>query len=409
MTLFNTLSILMVVCSLFAYINIKFIKLPSSIGLMLISLILSLLILILGNYIPSLKESVVVFMNSIDFGAFLMEYMLCFLLFAGSLHVDFSLMKEQKWAIIAFTILGVLMATFLIGYGFHYLLQWMGFTVPLVICFLFGALISPTDPIAVLGILKEAKMPVSEEVVISGESLFNDGMGVVLFLTILQIATGTEPVTVGDVSLLLLKEVAGGIFLGVLLGYLGSKLMGTINHYQTEVMITLAIVMGGYSVANYLHTSGPLAMVVAGLYIGNHARAFSMSDVTRKYVDTFWELIDELLNAFLFVLIGLEIVAIPTLSSYILIGTLSILLVLVVRFVSVWLPFRLFRLNKQLNDKFPIIMTWGGLRGGISIALALSLPASEYKPLILAVAYSVVLFSVLVQGLTLGKLVKKLK
>lgn len=409
MTLFYTLATLITICSVFSYINIKFIKLPSSIGLMLISLLLSMLILVVGNFAPSVKEFVVDFLSRVDFGSFLMQYMLCFLLFAGSLHVNFNLMKEQKWAIIAFTILGVLMATFLIGYGFFYLTQFLGFSVPLIFCLLFGALISPTDPIAVLGILKQAKVPKSEEVVITGESLFNDGVGVVLFLTILQIANGTEPVTVGEVSKLLFQEVAGGVFLGLLLGFLGSKLLGTIDHYQTEVMITLAIVMGGYSIAAYLHTSGPLAMVVAGLVVGNYGRAVAMSDITRRYVDMFWELIDELLNAFLFVLIGFEIVAIPAVQNFGFIGLLSIILALTVRYISVWLPFKLFGLSKQLNDKFPIIMTWGGLRGGISIALALSLPNSEHKALILAVTYAIVLFSVLVQGLTLGKLVKRLQ
>ncbi|MEZ4905924.1 MAG: sodium:proton antiporter [Spirosomataceae bacterium] len=404
MTIFYTIAILITICSIFSYINIKFIKLPSSIGLMLISLLLSLLILVIGNFDSSLKNLVVEFMSNLDFGSFLMQYMLCFLLFAGSLHVNFNLMKEQKWAIMAFTILGVLMATFLIGYGFYYLGQWLNFNVPLIVCLLFGALISPTDPIAVLGILKQAKVPKSEEVVITGESLFNDGVGVVLFLTILQIANGTEPVTGGEVVKLLFQEVAGGILLGLVFGFLGSKLLKTIDHYQTEVMITLAIVMGGYSLASFLHTSGPLAMVVAGLVIGNYGREVAMSDITRKYVDTFWELVDELLNAFLFVLIGFEIVAIPSIQNYWFIGLLSILLALMVRFFSVYLPFKLFGLSKQLNDKFPIIMTWGGLRGGISIALALSLPNSEHKGLILAVTYAIVLFSVLVQGLSVSRL-----
>ncbi len=371
---------------------------------------MSLSILILGrNYaeIALFKE----FVDSFNFSDFLLEYMLCFLLFAGSLHVDIQQLNQQRKPIIAFTMIGVLLATLLIGYALFGLAPLFGFDIPLVYCFLFGALISPTDPIAVLGILKEAKVPKNEEVIITGESLFNDGVGVVVFLTILHSLEGNSAETLSFQAIwkTFLVEVGGGLLLGFIVGYLGNKLLKSIDHYQTEVMITLAMVMGGYTLAKYLHTSGPLAMVVAGLYIGNIGREVAMSDITKQQVDTFWGLIDDLLNAFLFVLIGFAIVSIPNLQKYTFLGIVVIFIVLIIRYLSIIIPFKLLNFKKLLNRNFPFIMTWGGLRGGISIALALSLPNFEHKPLIISITYIVVLFAVLVQGLSLGKLVKYLK
>lgn len=410
MNIFVTLTWLIIFCSIFSYINIKFLKLPNSIGLMLIAVLMSLCILILGrNYaeVVIFKE----FVDSFNFSEFLLEYMLCFLLFAGSLHVDIQQLNQQRKPIIAFTLVGVLLATLLIGYALFWLAPLFRFDIPLVYCFLFGALISPTDPIAVLGILKEAKVPKNEEVIITGESLFNDGVGVVVFLTILHSLEGNSAETLSFQAIwrTFLVEVGGGLLLGFIVGYLGNKLLKSIDHYQTEVMITLAMVMGGYTLAKYLHTSGPLAMVVAGLYIGNIGREVAMSDITKQQVDTFWGLIDDLLNAFLFVLIGFAIVSIPNLQKYFFLGIAVIFIVLIIRYLSIIIPFKLFNFKKILNRNFPLIMTWGGLRGGISIALALSLPNFEHKPLIISITYIVVLFAVLVQGLSLSKLVKYLK
>jgi CPA1 family monovalent cation:H+ antiporter len=410
MNIFVTLTWLIIFCSIFSYINIKFLKLPNSIGLMLIAVLMSLCILILGrNYAEvAIFKS---FVNSFHFSEFLLEYMLCFLLFAGSLHVDIQQLNKQRKPIIAFTMLGVLLATLLIGFALFWLAPLFGFEIPLVYCFLFGALISPTDPIAVLGILKDAKVPKNEEVIITGESLFNDGIGVVVFLTILHSLDENSAETLSFQAIweTFLVEVGGGLLLGFLIGYLGNKLLKSIDHYQTEVMITLAMVMGGYTLAKYLHTSGPLAIVVAGLYVGNIGREVAMSDTTKQQVDTFWGLIDDLLNAFLFVLIGFAIVNIPNLHKYSFLGIAVIFIVLIIRYLSIILPFKLFNFKKILNKNFPLIMTWGGLRGGISIALALSLPNFEHKPLIISITYIVVLFAVLVQGLSLGKLVKYLK
>jgi CPA1 family monovalent cation:H+ antiporter len=370
---------------------------------------MSISILVLGKFgldFSHLRQLV----GGFSFSNFLMEYLLCFLLFAGALHVDFEILKSQKWAVLIFTLFGVLFSTFMIGFVLHWVAPLLGFSIPLIYCLLFGALISPTDPIAVLGILKQAKVPKSEEIIISGESLFNDGVGVVVFLTILQLSgSGVAEINYLEIAKLFGVEVIGGVFLGFILGFFGDKILGSIDHYQTEVMLTLAIVMGGYALASVLHTSGPLAMVVAGLYIGNVGLHRSMSNITQQYVTTFWEIIDELLNAFLFVIIGLEILTIEDLSKFSIIAFVSILIVLLMRFLSIIIPFKFGRFKKKINKNFPYIMTWGGLRGGISIALALSLPESDYKDVLVAITYITVLFSVVVQGLSLGMLVNYFK
>ena len=280
--------------------------------------------------------------------------------------------------------------------------------VPYIACLLFGALISPTDPIAVLGILRKAKAPDSLEIKITGESLFNDGVGVVIFLSIYEIADiGIDNVSIWHVGQLLLEEIMGGIGLGLLLGYVGYRMMKSIDHYRTEVLISLAMVMGGYSLANYLHFSGPLAMVVAGLFIGNQAIEYAMSDTTRDYLQKFWEMLDEILNAVLFVLIGLELILIPFEMIYGLLGLIITAIVLGARYVSLAIPSFLLRFHKTFAPNALIIMTWGGLRGGISIALALSLNEAMHKSFLVAITYFVVLMSLVIQGLTIGKLVKK--
>ncbi len=409
MDLLTIITTLIVLSAVFGYINVRFLKLPTTIGLMVVSLGFSLMVLALGEFIPGVQEFEVRFVEQIDFRKLLMEGMLSFLLFAGALHVDFSELKEQRLPVLLFATIGVMISTFLVG-GFMYgLFQLLGVEIKFIYCLLFGSLISPTDPIAVLGILKDAGVPKRLETIISGESLFNDGIGVVVFLTIFNIASsGEDHFDFGHTALLFGEEVGGGILLGLILGGVAYYLMRTIESYEIEVLISLALVMGGYWLASSLHFSGPLAMVVAGLILGNDRfRQDTMTKETELYVDKFWELLDLLLNAVLFVLIGLEIVIIALDQNYIMAGLLAIPLVLLARFIALGVPIRL--LKKQL-DHFPYmtrIMTWGGLRGGISIALALSLPQSMPRDLILTITYIVVIFSIGVQGLTLGTLVKR--
>jgi CPA1 family monovalent cation:H+ antiporter len=283
--------------------------------------------------------------------------------------------------------------------------EWLGLGLPFIYCLLFGALISPTDPIAVLSILKTTGAPKSLETKITGESLFNDGIGVVVFLVLLGVATGGE-LTAGHVAGLFLQEAVGGLVFGLLLGALGYYLLKNVDEYQVEVLITLALVMGGYSLAAALHLSGPIAVVVAGLMIGNHGRQLAMSEQTRQNLDTFWELLDEILNAVLFVLIGLELLLITYHQEYLIASVLLIPIVLLARFISVGVPIKLFSLRRTFTRNVTKLMTWGGLRGGISVALALSLPEGPERDLILAVTYSVVIFSIAVQGLTIAPLVR---
>ncbi|MPR33317.1 cation:proton antiporter [Salmonirosea aquatica] len=410
MDLFTVIAILTTISALFAYVNFRYVKLPSTIGLMLIALLSSIALLIVGQFNAAVLEGTKALVSEIDFPRVLLEVLLSFLLFAGALHTDMALMREQKWSILSFATLGVVLSTFLMGTLFFYLLPYAGFAIPFIHCLLLGALISPTDPIAVLGILKEAKIPKNLEIVITGESLFNDGVGVVIFLTILEVAIlGPAEISPSEVALLFGKEVGGGLALGAMLGYLTFRLMKSIDHYQTEVLLSLALVMGGYALASALHFSGPLAVVVAGLFIGNKGRSEAMSSETVEYLDKFWELIDELLNALLFVLIGLEIVVIPFLDDYWQAGLIGIVIALAARLLSVYLPILALRRSVNFMPRTPLIMTWGGLRGGISIALALSLPAAMNKDIILSITYCIVIFSILIQGITLGPIVKRIK
>jgi len=412
MNLYHIAVVLIVLAALFGYVNQRFLRLPFTIGLMVVSILFSAILMGIGLWAPQLHEMEEFFVRQIDFEGLLMEGMLSFLLFAGALHIDFRQLAAQRWPILIFATLGVLTSTFLIGGITFGMLLLLGLDQPFIYCLLFGALISPTDPIAVLGILKKAGVPKQLEAKIAGESLFNDGIGVVIFLTIYQIASGGDGhgggSGFGDVAFLFLEEVGGGVLLGGLLGAGAYYLMRTIDSYEVEVLITLALVMGGYWLASYMHFSGPLAMVVAGLMIGHDRfRTSSMSETTEKYVDDFWELLDVLLNAVLFVLIGLEIVILQLNGGYVLAGLLAIPVVLLCRFTALGIP--IYLLGKRL-DFLPgtnVILTWGGLRGGISIALALSLDASMARDLILTMTYVVVVFSIVVQGLTVGKVVER--
>lgn len=408
MELFDIITILTVLSASFGFINVKYLKLPSTIGLMTIALVVTIIIFIIGIFAPDVLEAAKSFIREIDFQEVILEVMLSFLLFAGALHTDLGLLKTQRFPILIFATLGVVSSTFIIGTILYFILPLIGFNIIYIHCLLFGALISPTDPIAVLGILKAAKVPEKLEIKITGESLFNDGIGVVVFLTIFNMAAkGIENVTLGDTLLLFGEEVIGGIVLGLALGYTAFRLTKAIDHYETEVMITLAIVMGGYLLASKIHFSGPLAVVVAGLFVGNTASS-SMSDTTLLYVEKFWEILDLFLNAILFVLIGLELLLITFEPRYLLVGGLTIVIVLLARFIALSLPIQLLKRKLEFAKGTGRIMTWGGLRGGISIALALSLTAEMDRELFLSMTYIVVIFSILVQGLTLRKVVKAL-
>ena len=407
--MFEVASAFLVLTALLAYLNQRFIGLPIAIGVMAAALLLSLALigLDMAGIDFGLRQYEESLLRSIDFSTVLMEGMLSLLLFAGALHVDLSELRAYRWQVGLLAVLSTTLSTLAVGFGTWFALSWVGLELPLVFCLLFGALISPTDPIAVMGILKTAGAPKQLELVIAGESMFNDGVGVVIFSLLLgMLASGATP-SVGDGLLMLLQEAGGGLLFGLVLGYLTFRLLKSVNSYQVEVLLTLAAVTGGYALASRLHVSGPLAMVVAGLMIGNGGRRLAMSDITRHYVDLFWELIDEILNAVLFVLIGLEILLVTFTTSTLAAAALAMVVTLAARALTVGLPVamlpNLFRLPKGSGW----VLTWGGLRGGISVALALSLPLGPERDIVLALTYCIVVFSILGQGLTIGWVVRK--
>ncbi|KPJ76637.1 MAG: sodium:proton antiporter [Deltaproteobacteria bacterium SG8_13] len=409
MKLFNILAILITLSAVFSYINHRFIKLPTTIGVMAIALLGSLGIAALGPLGFGLEEDAMRLLDSIDFDETLLHGMLSFLLFAGALHIDLAALVRQKWIIGTLATVGIVSSTFIIGALTWLVLEWLNIGLPLIHCLLFGALISPTDPIAVLGILKKVGVPESLETKICGESLFNDGVAVVVFLVLLQIAAGGQEITAATVAWLFAKEALGGILYGLLIGAVAYAMLKSVDNYQVEVLITLALVAGGYALADAFHLSGPIAIVVAGLLIGNHGRLLAMSERTRDHLDTFWELVDEVLNAVLFVLIGLEVLVLSWNRSYLFASALLIPLPLLARFVSVAVPVTLMRRFRTFSPDVIKILTWGGLRGGISVAMALSLPPGSHRDIILTITYAVVVFSIMVQGLTVGKLVSSAK
>jgi CPA1 family monovalent cation:H+ antiporter len=410
MDYFVIASVVVVLAALFGYINVRFLKLPNTIGLMMITIVFTLVVFGISYFDHTLLNAERYVISQIDFRTLLLDILLSFMLFAGALHTDFDRLREQQWPVIVFATLGVLSATFLIGSIFYYSLLLLGFEIQYLYCLLFGALISPTDPIAVLGILKKAGVPEKLEIKIVGESLFNDGVGVVVFLTLFEFAgvadSSPEPMRILE---LFGKEVFGGLLLGIVLGLLAYHFMKRIDDYQVEVIITLALVMAGTVIAQSLHISAPLAMVTGGLFIGHdRMRTGAMSPVTEKYVDMFWELLDMLLNTILFVLIGMEILLLSFEMSFILVGLLAIPIVLLGRYLSLYLPIRFFRKRLKFVPNTHLVMTWGGLRGGISIALALGLADYMERELLVFATYMVVVFSIVVQGLTVDKLVRRL-
>jgi CPA1 family monovalent cation:H+ antiporter len=408
MDYFVIATILVVLSAVFGYINIKFFKLPDTIGLMVITILFTLGVFVLSYFDDTLLQKEKELITSIDFETVLLDIMLSFLLFAGALHTNFQQLKIQRKPILIFATLGTFISTFLAGIFVFYILKILGLNIDFIYCLLFGALISPTDPIAVLGIMKKVGAPKKLETKIVGESLFNDGVGVVIFLAIYQIAKGGSEISVGHIAELFLVEVIGGIVLGLVIGWVTYRLMKSIDDYDIEVIITLAAVMGGTMVAQQFHLSAPLAMVTAGLIVGTDTvRQSSMSEITEQYVDKFWELIDVLLNTILFVMIGMEILVLTFDKTYIMAGFIIIPVLLVARYISLLLPIKIYAKKLDFVPKTNLIMTWGGLRGGISIALALSLTPLMERDLFLVITYIIVVFSIIVQGLTVGKLIKK--
>ncbi|WP_020676201.1 cation:proton antiporter [Geopsychrobacter electrodiphilus] len=409
MKIFEITAMLMVLTALFSFINYRVLRMPTTIGVMFIALVVSLGIICLGWIGIDIGQSEIArILHAIDFNQALLHGMLSFLLFAGALQIRFKDLTRQKWTITILSTAGVLASTFIVGGLTWLVLGWLSIPASFIYCLLFGALISPTDPVAVIGILKTAGVPKNLETKIAGEALFNDGIGVVVFLIILELALGGHEITLDTVALLFLKEAVGGAALGLVIGLLAYQMLKRVNNYQVEVIITLALVMGGYALADRIHTSGPIAIVVAGLLIGNHGRTFAMSDTTREHLDDFWELVDEILNALLFMLIGLEMLIMPFTAALFVAGLLAILISLFSRWASVGGAVLLMRRFGSFSKGTIRILTWGGLRGGISVALALSLPAVPERPTIVIMTYMVVVFSIGIQGMTLGRLVEKI-
>ncbi len=407
MSFFDVVAILITLAAAFSYLNYRVIGLPTTIGIMLIALVMSLALIGLHQLGVGLDTAAAELLGSVDFNKAVLGGMLAFLLFAGALHVNLSDLWDEKTVVALLSTASVVLSTLIIAALTWMVLALIGLRVPLVYCALFGALISPTDPIAVLGILKSAGVPRDLEMRITGESLFNDGIGVVVFIVVLEMSTGARPLSLGSVVLLFGREAAGGAALGLVSGVLAYLMLKSVDNYQVEVLITLALVMGTYAAAGGLHLSGPIAMVIAGLLIGNRGRQFAMSETTRQHLDTFWELVDEILNAVLFVLIGLEVLVLPFTPQYLIAGAAAIPIVLLARYVSVSIPVRLLSLGRHFGPKTVRILTWAGLRGGISVALALSLPRGPHREVLVAITYSVVLFSIVVQGLSIGWVIRR--
>jgi len=420
MSIFDIIAVLMTLAALFGYINHRWLKLEPTVGLLMISLASSLGIMALHWMFPRLEivNQIQNMVGGIDFNEALMHGMLGFLLFAGALHVDLEYFVRRKGTIASLATIGLFISTFLVGWLSWLVFNWLGLEISFLACLVFGSLISPTDPIAVMGTLKTLNAPKDLEANIAGESLFNDGVAVVLFtglVTLLAAQTGHGDghgghggeFTASRMAIFFLREAGGGAVLGLICGYLAYRLMLSIDDYKVEVMLTLALVMGSYSLAWAVHVSGPIAVVVAGILIGNRGRAFAMSEEVADYLEKFWELLDEILNALLFMLIGVEVLVVAFSGRGILAGVIVIFIVLVARFVSVLVPISIIGLRSQFPRGVVRILTWAGLRGGISVALALSLPPSPEKNIILTSTYMVVLFSILVQGMTVRKVLNK--
>ncbi|MEE8214667.1 MAG: sodium:proton antiporter [Alphaproteobacteria bacterium] len=411
-TLLDLAAILLALAAAFGYLNHRWLKLPHTIGLVVIALFASLAVLALDLAVPSLglRATVRGAVQGIAFPEILMKGMLSFLLFAGALHVDLNEFARRKWAIGAMATIGVLISTALVGTAIYLLAGLAGYQIPLAYCLVFGALISPTDPIAVLGILKTIEVPASLEAKIAGESLFNDGVGIVVFTILVAVAAGAEggnALTATAIGQLFATEALGGAALGLATGFIAYRAIGSIDEYNLEVLITLALVVLTYSIAIAIHVSGPISVVVAGILIGNHGKQYAMSATTRDQLFTFWSLIDEVLNSVLFLIIGFEVLALTFTGHTFLLMAVAVPVVLAARLVAVSVPLAALSLRDEFTKGAIPVLTWGGLRGGISVALALSIPDFPQKDVVLAMTYGVVIFSIVVQGLTIGRVVQR--
>jgi CPA1 family monovalent cation:H+ antiporter len=409
---FDVAAVLMAIAAAAGYVNHRLLKLPATSGTLVVALVSSFVVVAVEAAFPGLglRTGIVAFLGEIDFNQTLMHGMLCFLLFAGALHVDIEWLLRHKWTIGTLATVGVLLSTALIGVLTWRMFALIGVDVPLVVCLTFGALISPTDPIAVMGLLKELKAPQSLEAQIAGESLFNDGVSVVVFFALVSVAGLAAGADVTEVSLdagglltYFLREVGGGVGLGLGFGFVGYHALLSIDDHPLELLITLALAMFLYAVSFWVAVSGPIAIVTAGLLIGNPGRQFAMSPRTREHVDAFWSMIDEILNAVLFLLIGLEFLAVRMEPRIILAGVLVVPIVLAARLVSVALPVTAMSVRGRFMRGIVPVLTWSGLRGGISVAMVLSLPPFPARELLVAGTYAVVIFSILVQGLTVRR------
>lgn len=407
MILFSTLAILITLTAVFAFINDQYIKLPTTIGVMLIALLFSVCLVGLGHAgVFQFDDQARVLLENVDFSTALLQGMLAFLLFAGALHVDLDDLSSRGWTIAFMATVGVCVSMVVVAGLTFWVSAALGLPVPFLYCLLFGALISPTDPIAVLSLLRSAGVPKEMEIQVTGESLFNDGVGVVVFLILLEVASGHAEIGARDVARLFAQEAIGGGLLGLGAGLLAFWMLRRVENYQVEVLITLALVTGGYAFAQALHMSGPIAIVVAGLLVGNHGRLLAMSETTREHLDTFWELVDEILNAVLFVLIGLEVLVIRFSPPLMLLGLASIGVVLLARWLSVGLVITVLKNFRPIGRGVVTVLTWAGLRGGISVALALTLPPGPERSILLPATYAVVVFSIVVQGLTIRRVAR---
>ena len=422
LSFFSLVSTLIALAAVSSFINDRFIKLPTTIGIMLVALVASLALIIAGPYVGGFREQAAALVSQIHFGDTVLHGLLAFLLFAGSIHVDLDDLGREWLTISVLAILGTLVSTVIVGGLTWLVLGWLGLGIPVLHAMLFGSLISPTDPIAVMGIMKSVGAPRQLEVQIAGESLFNDGLGVVVFLLLLEFsgwrgaygsdaivteAAGSHSIGAATVVILVLKEVVGALVLGLAAGIVTYQMLKRVDNYQVEVLLTLALAMGVYALADNLHLSAPIAVVVAGLFVGNQGRAFAMTEKTREHVDTFWELIDEILNTVLFLLIGLELLVLPLERRWLVAGSLAIPIVLIARWLTVVGIIGPLNWVSAQSKGAISVLTWGGLRGGISVALALSLPANDSRSLVLTLTYFVVVFSIVFQGLTVGRLIRQ--
>lgn len=406
MPLFLIIALLVILSAIYSYINARWLKLPGTIGIMTLAIIGSVLTIIVDRLNPSIADHLTVLAKNINFSTTVLNIMLGFLLFASAFNLDVRKLKKEMRPVFILSTLGVIVSTAIFGTLLYWVTGLIDIKIPYIYCLLFGALVSPTDPVAVAAIITGSKLPNNLETIISGESLFNDGIGLVLFITLLEITqSGTDNIDFAKAAILFVQEVFGGIAMGAISGYMAFRLMKSIDHFQTIVLVSLSLVMLNSVVATLLHLSIPLAVVTAGLLAGGRSINVDNKDHSHQALEKFWTLIDELLNTMLFVMIGLQMVNLPFIQNYWFTGAIGILILLGARWLSIMLPLTFLRRSLNINYNSINILTWAGLRGGISIALALALPASPYRHFILSGTYFIVIFSIIIQGLTLNRVI----